>query len=462
MLSKIWDSHVVAIRPEGTALIYVDRHLLHEGSRHAFQMLGDGGRRVRRPHLTFAFADHLVPTRNQAAGIAGIVNEEARTMANLQVENCGAAGVRLFGLDDPDQGIVHAVAPEQGLTLPGLTIVCGDSHTSTHGAFGALAFGIGSSEVAHVLATQTLWQLRPRTMRIEANGRLPAGTTPKDLILSIIGTITTAGATEHVIEFSGTAIRAMSMEERMSVCNMSIEAGGRAGLVAPDDVTFEYLAGRPYAPKGASWDRALGEWRLLPSAPDAVFDREIRIDTDGLAPMVTWGTSPEDVLPITDRVPDPEVETNLARRAKMARSLEYMNLKPGTPLAEIPVDRVFIGSCTNGRISDLRAAAAIIAGRRVAVRAMVVPASRAVARQAEAEGLKRAFQDAGFDWREPGCSMCLGMNDDILAPGERCASTSNRNFEGRQGKGGRTHLVSAPMAAAAAITGRLADVRLLC
>jgi 3-isopropylmalate/(R)-2-methylmalate dehydratase large subunit len=461
LFQKIWDAHVVATRPEGTALLYIDRHLLHEGSRHAFEMLRQAGRGVRRPRLTFAFADHLVPTRNQAAGVEGIANEEARTMAALQVANCATAEIRLFSLDDPDQGIVHVVAPEQGLTLPGLTVVCGDSHTSTHGAFGALAFGIGSSEVSHVLATQTLWQRRPRTMRVWFAGRLPLGTTSKDLILATIGAIGTAGATEHVIEFAGLAVQAMSMEERMSVCNMAIEAGARAGLIAPDDTTFEYLAGRRHAPSGPAWDRAVREWRGLRSADDATFDQEVTIDATTLAPMVTWGTSPEDVLPITGRVPDPGQEPHQGRRARLLRALDYMALVPGTPLSEIAVDRVFIGSCTNSRISDLRGAAAVIRGRRAVVRAMVVPGSRQVSRQAEAEGLDRIFRDAGFDWREPGCSMCLGMNDDLLSPGERCASTSNRNFEGRQGKGGRTHLVSAPMAAAAAVTGRLTDVRTL-
>lgn len=459
MFQKIWDAHVVTRRPEGTSLIYIDRHLLHEGSRHAFEMLAQSGRRVRRPELTFAFADHVVPTRNQAAGVDAIQNPEARAMARLQVENCDRNGIRLYGLHDPDQGIVHVVAPERGLTLPGLTVVCGDSHTSTHGAFGALAFGIGSSEVSHVLATQSLWQRPSKTMRICVDGRLPRGSTAKDLILAIIGLVTAEGATEHVIEFTGPAISALCMEQRMSVCNMAIEAGARAGLIAPDDTTFQYLAGRAHAPREAAWDQALRYWSTLGSAPDAAFDREVCIDASGIAPMVTWGTSPEDVAPITGRVPDPDGEPDTSRRARMVRALEYMGLVPGMALTDIQIDRVFIGSCTNGRISDLRAAAAVLGGRRVVVPAMVVPGSREVSRLARDEGLEAAFRNAGFDWREPGCSMCLGMNDDLLTPGERCASTSNRNFEGRQGKGGRTHLVSSTMAVAAAVTGRLADVR---
>jgi 3-isopropylmalate/(R)-2-methylmalate dehydratase large subunit len=461
MYEKIWDAHVVVARDDGTALLFIDRHLFHEGSRNAFNFLRAKGRSVRRPDLTFGCADHLVPTIGQSAGVSQIQNPEARVMAEAQVSNTQKYGIQLFGLDDPRQGIVHVVGPEQGLTLPGLTMVCGDSHTSTHGALGALAFGIGASEVSHVLATQTLWQQRAKTMRITIDGALGAGVTSKDVILAIIGRIGMDGATGYVIEYAGSAVRAMSMEQRMTICNMAIEAGARAGMIAPDDRTYEYLHGRPYAPQGADWDRALAAWRALPSDPDAVFDRELAVDASAIAPMVTWGTSPEDAVAITDLVPDPAAERDPGRRARLEQALRYMDLRPGTPMTEIRVDRVFIGSCTNARIEDLRLAAKVVQGRKAVVPAMVVPGSRLVRDQAEAEGLDRIFRDAGLDWREPGCSMCLGMNGELVPEGERCASTSNRNFEGRQGKGSRTHLVSPSMAAAAAITGRFTDIRQL-
>jgi len=459
LFDKIWDDHLVDEQADGTALIYIDRHLVHEvTSPQAFEGLRLAGRPVRRPEATLAVADHNVPTTDRAQGIS---DPESRLQVETLTRNCAEFGVPLIRLDDVRQGIVHIIGPEEGFTLPGLTIVCGDSHTATHGAFGALAFGIGTSEVEHVLATQTLIQKRPRNMRVTVEGALPFGVTAKDLILAIIGAIGTAGGTGHVIEYAGAAIRALSMEGRMTVCNMSIEAGARAGLIAPDETTFAYLEGRPMAPKAADWERALAHWRTLPSDPGATYDNEVTLDAGAVAPQVTWGTSPQDVAPITGRVPDPADEADPGRRAAIERSLAYMGLAPGTPLAEIAVDRVFIGSCTNGRIEDLRAAAAVVDGRRVAegVGAMVVPGSGLVKRQAEAEGLDRIFLAAGIEWREPGCSMCLAMNADRLAPGERCAATSNRNFEGRQGPGGRTHLVSPAMAAAAAVTGRLADVR---
>jgi 3-isopropylmalate/(R)-2-methylmalate dehydratase large subunit len=461
LFEKIWDAHVVDQQPDGTCLLYIDRHLVHEvTSPQAFEGLRVAGRKVRRPDLTLAVPDHNVPTTDRRVGIADPVSR-------LQVEtlerNCREFGIELFGMNDIRQGIVHVIGPEQGFTLPGTTIVCGDSHTSTHGAFGALAFGIGTSEVEHVLATQTLLQKKPKTMRIAVEGELHEGCTAKDVILAIIGTIGTAGGTGHVIEYAGSVIRSLSMEGRMTICNMSIEAGARAGLVAPDEKTFAYLKGRPKAPKGAAWEAAVAYWRTLPSDRDAVFDREITLDAAAIEPQVTWGTSPQDVVPITGRVPDPEDAPTPERRAAMERALAYMGLEPGTPLESIKIDKVFIGSCTNARIEDLRLVAKLVKGKKVAphVQAMIVPGSGLVKQQAEEEGLHEIFLEAGFEWREAGCSMCLGMNPDQLKPGERCASTSNRNFEGRQGKGGRTHLLSPAMAAAAAITGRLTDVRRL-
>ena len=459
LFDKIWDSHLVHRQDDGTCLIYIDRHLVHEvTSPQAFEGLRDTGRVVRRPDATLAVADHNVPTTDRSQGIA-------EAGSRLQVEtleaNCAEFGVEYFGMDDVRQGIVHIIGPEQGLTQPGTTIVCGDSHTATHGAFGALAFGIGTSEVEHVLATQTLIQRRAKNMRISVEGALPFGVTAKDVILAVIGQIGTAGGTGHVIEYAGPAIEALSMEGRMTVCNMTIEAGARAGLIAPDDTTFAYLKGRPRSPQGADWDTAVAQWRGLVSDPGARYDTEVVLDASQIAPQVTWGTSPQDVLPITGAVPDPAAAGDEATRQSITRSLEYMGLEAGTPLAEIAIDRVFIGSCTNGRIEDLRAVAEIVKGRKVAasVDAMVVPGSGLVKRQAEDEGIDKVLVEAGFDWREPGCSMCLAMNADKLVPGERCASTSNRNFEGRQGPGGRTHLMSPVMAAAAAIAGRLADVR---
>ncbi|HSE79496.1 MAG TPA: 3-isopropylmalate dehydratase large subunit [Alphaproteobacteria bacterium] len=459
LFDKIWDSHLVHTQDDGTCVLYIDRHLIHEvTSPQAFEGLRAAGRKVRRPDATIAVADHNVPTTDRSHGIT---DTESRIQVETLEANCRDFAITYYGMSDIRQGIVHIIGPEQGLTQPGMTIVCGDSHTATHGAFGALAFGIGTSEVEHVLATQTLIQKPAKNMNVALAGDLPPGVTAKDLILAIIGTIGTAGGTGHVVEYSGPAIAKLSMEARMTICNMSIEAGARAGLIAPDETTFEYLKGRPYAPKGAQWEAAVTYWRTLPTDAGAKFDREVTIRADQIAPQVTWGTSPQDVLPITGSVPDPAEVDDAAKRAAMERSLSYMGLTPGTRLQDVKVDRVFIGSCTNARIEDLRAAAAIARGRRVAghVKAMVVPGSGLVKEQAEREGLDRVFRDAGFEWREPGCSMCLAMNADRLDPGERCASTSNRNFEGRQGRGGRTHLMSPEMAAAAAVTGRLADVR---
>jgi 3-isopropylmalate/(R)-2-methylmalate dehydratase large subunit len=459
LFDKIWDGHIVNRQPDGTCLIYIDRHLVHEvTSPQAFEGLRANGRKVRRPDLTIAVADHNLPTTDRSRGIT---EPESRLQVETLERNVKEFGVPYFAVDDIRQGIVHIIGPEQGMTQPGTTIVCGDSHTATHGAFGALAFGIGTSEVEHVLATQTLIQFPAKNMLVKVDGDLPFGITAKDLILAIIGKIGTAGGTGHVIEYAGSAIRKLSMEGRMTVCNMTIEAGARAGLVAPDETTFTYLKGRPHVPKGGAWEQALAYWQTLPSDPGARYDREAVLDAAAIVPQVTWGTSPQDVLPITGKVPNPADEADGAKRAAMQRSLDYMGLVPGTPLAALPVQRVFIGSCTNGRIEDLRAAAAVAKGRKVAasVNAMVVPGSGLVKHQAEDEGLDRVFLEAGFEWREPGCSMCLAMNPDKLEPGERCASTSNRNFEGRQGRGGRTHLVSPAMAAAAAIAGRLADVR---
>ncbi|MBR0644028.1 3-isopropylmalate dehydratase large subunit [Plastoroseomonas hellenica] len=461
MFEKIWSRHRVLERDDGQTLLYVDRHLVHDGSAPAFEMLRSRGIAPRAPDRIFATPDHYVPTDPRTR--QAIPNDEHRGMVEALERNAAASGFRLFGLKDGNQGIVHVVGPEAGLSQPGMLIVCGDSHTSTHGALGALAFGIGSTEVAHVLATQSLWQRKPATMRITVDGKLGFGVTGKDVILAIIAQIGAAGATGHVIEYAGSAIRGLSMEGRLTLCNMSIEGGGRAGMVAPDDTTFQYIAGRPFAPQGHDWDAALMRWRALPSDPEARFDTEVTLDGDAVAPMVTWGNSPEDALPIDARIPDPAMEPDAERRTMMAGTFAYMGLMPGTPLEEVAVNRVFIGSCTNGRIEDLRAAAAVARGRRVAegVTAWVVPGSAPVKRQAEAEGLDRIFTEAGFEWREAGCSMCLGTNGEIAAPGERVASTSNRNFRGRQGPGARTHLMGPAMAAAAAVTGHLADVRRL-
>jgi 3-isopropylmalate/(R)-2-methylmalate dehydratase large subunit len=459
LYDKIWDDHVVDMQPDGTGLLYIDRHLVHEvTSPQAFEGLRLGGRRVRAPEKTLAVVDHNVPTTDRSHGID---DPESRMQVEQLAQNAREFGIEYYNERDLRQGIVHIIGPEQGFTLPGTTIVCGDSHTSTHGAFGALAHGIGTSEVEHVLATQTLIQKKAKNMRVTVNGALSEGVTAKDIILSIIGEIGTAGGTGHVIEYGGGAIEALSMEGRMTVCNMSIEGGARAGLVAPDDKTFAYLKPRPKAPKGGAWEQAVAYWRTLRSDSDAEFDREIKLDARNLPPVVTWGTSPEDVISIFGRVPRVEDGHSEAKRHAIRRALDYMGLAGGEKITDIAVDRVFLGSCTNGRIEDLRAAAKILAGKTVAagVKAMVVPGSGLIKQQAEAEGLDKIFIAAGFEWREPGCSMCLAMNPDKLAPGERCASTSNRNFEGRQGFRGRTHLVSPAMAAAAAIAGRFVDVR---
>jgi 3-isopropylmalate/(R)-2-methylmalate dehydratase large subunit len=459
LFDKIWDSHVVDRQDDGTCLIYIDRHLVHEvTSPQAFEGLRLAKRKVRHPEATLAVPDHNVPTSDRSRGIE---DEESRIQVETLERNCAEFGVPIFGMNDHRQGIVHIIGPEQGFTLPGMTIVCGDSHTATHGAFGALAFGIGTSEVEHVLATQTLIQRPAKNLRITVDGALSVGVTAKDLILAIIGKIGTAGGTGYVIEYAGQAIRDLSMEGRMTICNMSIEGGARAGLIAPDETTYEYIKGRPMAPKAGAWEQAVTYWRTLPSDAGARYEKEVTLSTAEIAPQVTWGTSPEDVVPITGRVPNPESARDENKRQAMLRALEYMGLEADTPMTEVKVDKVFIGSCTNGRIEDLREAAKVAEGRKVAagVYAMVVPGSGLVKEQAEAEGLDRVFLEAGFDWREPGCSMCLAMNADRLQPGERCASTSNRNFEGRQGRGGRTHLVSPGMAAAAAVSGHLADVR---
>ncbi|APH57518.1 3-isopropylmalate dehydratase large subunit [Granulibacter bethesdensis] len=461
LFDKIWDAHVVDRLEDGTCILYIDRHLVHEvTSPQAFEGLRMAGRPVRRPDATIAVVDHNVPTSDRRAGIQ---EPESRLQVETLQKNVAEFGVPYFDLLDVRQGIVHVVGPEQGISLPGFTIVCGDSHTSTHGALGALAFGIGTSEVEHVLATQTLLQKPAKNMLVEVRGKMPPGTTAKDMILAIIGKIGTAGGNGHVIEYAGEAVRALDMAGRMTICNMSIEAGARAGLVAPDDVTFDWLRGRPFAPQGEDFDRAVEYWRSLASDEGAHYDRVVVLEASEIVPMVTWGTSPEDVVRIDGTVPDPDRATDEARRTQMRRMLDYMDLKPGASIADLPVDVVFIGSCTNSRIEDLRSAAAIARGRHVAdgVRALVVPGSGIVRQQAEQEGLDRIFLDAGFEWREPGCSMCLGMNPDKLTPGQRCASTSNRNFEGRQGPGGRTHLLSPAMAAAAAVTGKLTDVRTL-
>src|SRR5882672_8840322 len=464
LFEKIWEEHVVHEEPHHPSLLYIDLHLIHEvTSPQAFAGLRDSGRKIRAPHRTYATMDHNVPTTNRNLPIADLDSK-------LQVEtlrrNCEDFGIKLYDLGSREQGIIHVIGPELGLTQPGMTIVCGDSHTATHGAFGALAFGIGTSEVEHVLATQTLLTTHSKNMRVSVEGALPIGIRAKDIILAIIAKIGTAGGTGYVIEYAGETIRALSMEGRMTVCNMSIEAGARAGLIGADDITFDYIRGRPRAPKGAAWEIALQNWRSLKSDTAAKFDAEVRLNAGDVAPMVTWGTSPEQALPITGRVPDPAAESDANKREGIQRALAYMDLKPGTPLRDLKIDRAFIGSCTNGRIEDLRDAAKIVEaqlkkGRKVAahVGAMIVPGSGLVKEQAEAEGLDETFTAAGFEWREAGCSMCLAMNADRLEPGERCASTSNRNFEGRQGRGGRTHLMSPAMAAAAAVAGHLADVR---
>ncbi|HEX5635153.1 MAG TPA: 3-isopropylmalate dehydratase large subunit [Gemmatimonadales bacterium] len=459
LFEKVWAAHVVDEVPGGPALLYVDLHLVHEvTSPQAFEGLRLAGRRVRRPDRTLATVDHNVPTGDRSLPVRDPV---AATQLRTLVQNVHAAGIELFDLDSPDQGIVHVIGPEQGATQPGMTVVCGDSHTSTHGAFGALAFGIGTSEVEHVLATQCIVQSRPRTMEARFEGTLPRGVGAKDMVLRLIGTIGHAGGTGYVIEYTGGAIRALPMEGRMTICNMSIEAGARAGMISPDETTFAWLAGRPRVPHGDAWDEAVARWRALATEPGAAFDRTVVIDVSDLAPQVTWGTNPGMVTDITGRVPAPDDFSDQAEQRATARALEYMGLVPGTPLEGLAIDRVFIGSCTNARLADLEAAASVVRGRRVAsgVRAMVVPGSQRVKAEAEARGLDRIFREAGFEWRNSGCSMCLGMNDDILGAGERCASTSNRNFEGRQGKGGRTHLLSPVMAAAAAVEGRLVDVR---
>ena len=458
LYDKIWENHLVHQQNDGTSLIYVDRHLVHEvTSPQAFEGLRLQNRKVRRPELTLAVPDHNVPTTDRSKGIN---DEDSRIQVETLRKNCKDFGVELFDVNDKRQGIVHIIGPEQGFTQPGTVIVCGDSHTATHGAFGALAFGIGTSEVEHVLATQTLMQKKSKNLRINVNGSLPKGVTAKDVILKIIGTIGTAGGTGYVVEFAGDVIKSLSMEERMTVCNMTIEAGARAGLIAPDDKTFNYLKGKTMSPKGENWLKAVEFWKTLYSDKECKFDKEVNINGKEIEPLVTWGTSPQDVSPVTGVVPDPDKEKNEDRKMAMKRSLDYMGLKANTKISDIKIDKIFIGSCTNGRIEDLRLAAELLKGKKIAenVSAMVVPGSGLVKEQAEKEGIDKIFKDAGFEWREPGCSMCLGMNPDQLKPKERCASTSNRNFEGRQGREGRTHLVSPAIAAASAIKGSFATV----
>ena len=460
LFDKVWDNHIVA-QEEDETLLYVDRCLIHEGSRHTFDTLHERGLGVAHPDKIFAFSDHYIPTdpRTRARGVASLPDPDIRNMIELLERNTDEYGIARFGWGDERQGILHVAGPELGLSQPGIVLVGADSHTSTHGAFGNLSFGIGASETTHVVATQTIWQRRPETLRISIEGTLGFGVTAKDIILAVIAKIGIGGAIGYAIEYAGSTIARMSMNERMTVCNMSIEAGGRAGMIAPDDTTYQFLAGRSFTPKGAAWDTALAFWRTLPSDPGAAFGKEVELDAASVAPMVTWGTNPEQALPITGRVPDPERETNAERRGEYANALAYMGLQPNVPLGDIAVDRVFIGSCTNGRIDDLRAAAAVAKLGRAVVPTWVVPGSEGVKRQAEAEGLDRIFTAAGFEWREAGCSMCTAINGDQLTPGERCASTSNRNFQGRQGPGGRTHLMSPAMAAAAALRGHLVDVR---
>jgi len=456
IFDKIWNNHLVEKQEDGTCLIYIDRHLVHEvTSPQAFEGLRNGGREVRKPNYTFAVADHNVPTSDRSQGIT---NKESRIQVETLEKNCKDFGVTLFPLLDKRQGIVHIVGPEQGITQPGMTIVCGDSHTATHGAFGALAFGIGTSEVEHVLATQTLIQKPAKNMRISVEGQVSPSVTSKDIILNIIGKIGTAGGTGYVIEYSGDAIKKLSMEGRMTICNMSIEGGARAGLIAPDEKTFSYIKNRPYAPKSEDWEKAVNFWKKLPSDPDSKYDKEVKIKASSIEPQVTWGTSPQDVVPINGYIPDPKNTKDENKKKAILRSLDYMGLKPNQKIRDIKIDRVFIGSCTNGRIEDLREVAKVVNGKKVTVNAMIVPGSGLVKQQAEKEGLDKILKNAGFDWREPGCSMCLAMNPDQLKPMERCASTSNRNFEGRQGRLGRTHLVSPAIAAASAIKGKLSLV----
>ena len=456
LIDKLWSAHEITRREDGAALLWVDRHYVHEGSFHGFSQMQARGRAVAEPGLTFGVADHYVPTRGRDREIP---NPEIAAMVRNLEKNAADNHISLFGLHDLRQGIVHVVGPEQGITLPGLLIVCGDSHTSTHGAFGAYAFGIGASEVAHVLMTQTLWQKKPKRMRITVDGHTTVGVAAKDIALTIIARVGADGAQGHAIEFAGSAITALSMEGRMTLCNMSIEAGGRCGMVAPDATTFAYLKGRPYAPKGSAFDQAVEAWSMLASDEDAAFDREVTLDAAGIAPIVTWGTTPDDALPIDSNVPDPARESDAARATYIREALDYMGIAPGKKLSDIAIDRVFIGSCTNSRIEDLRAAAAVLAGRTSKVPGLVSPGSSTVKRQAEQEGLDRIFRAAGLEWADSGCSMCVGINGDLVPPGERCASTTNRNFRGRQGPGARTHLMSPAMVAAAAVSGHLADVR---
>ena len=458
LFDKIWSDHLVGQRNDGTSLLYIDRHLVHEvTSPQAFEGLKLSNRKVRRPEATFATADHNVPTINRE----NISDEQSRIQVETLAKNTKEHNIEYFELTDRRQGIVHIIGPEQGITQPGMTMVCGDSHTSTHGAFGALAFGIGTSEVEHVLATQTIVQKPAKNMRIAVNGKLPFGVTSKDLILYIIGQIGTAGGNGHVIEYAGTSLKPLSMESRMTICNMSIEAGARAGLIAPDQITFDYIKGRPYAPSNKHWEKAIEYWSSLPSDQDAFYDNELIINSDEIDPMVTWGTSPEDVVAVSGFVPDPSSGKTENKQKSIQRSLDYMGLKSGTKITDIKLDKIFIGSCTNGRIEDLRNVASIVKDKKISshVGGMIVPGSGLVKKQAEEEGLSKIFIDAGFEWRDAGCSMCLGMNPDQLKPGERCASTSNRNFEGRQGRGGRTHLMSPELAAASAIRGNISDIR---
>ncbi len=456
LFDRLWASHAIVTRDDGETLIAIDRHFVHEGSHHAFAKIAEKGRPVARPELTFGVADHYVPTRDRQSGIA---DATIRGMVDKLIANTGREQVQLFGLEDRRQGIVHVVGPEQGLTLPGLTVVCGDSHTSTHGALGAWAFGIGASEVAHVLMTQTLWQRKPKTLKVQVNGAFAPGMGGKDLALTLIALIGADGAQGHVIEYTGPAVRSLSIEGRLTLCNLSIESGARCGLVAPDGVTVDYVRGRPFAPQGAAFEAAAEHWLTLQSDADAVFDKVVEIDASAIIPTVTWGTSPEEALPVTAHVPNPAAMGDAAKAAQFAASLDYMGLRPGMAISEIVIDRVFIGSCTNSRIEDLRAAAAVLAGRKAKVPGLVSPGSSLVKAQAEGEGLDEIFRSAGLEWVESGCSMCVGMNGDLVPSGERCASTTNRNFRGRQGPGSRTHLMSPAMVAAAAVTGHLTDVR---
>jgi len=462
MFEKIWNRHVIVERGGNECLLHIDRNFVHEGSFHAFAALARDGRKVRKPRQTIAVADHYAPTRNREQGIAAVTDPEMRNMVELLAKNVAANDIdRYYDLDHPQQGIVHVIGPELGITQPGMVITVADSHTSTHGALGSIAFGLGASQLKQILATQCLWQKKPKLMRITVDGAIPAGVTAKDIILAIIAKIGTAGATGHAIEYAGSAIRALSMEGRLTVCNMSIEAGARCGMVAPDDTTYAYLNGRQYAPRAALWEQALADWRSLPSDAGAHFDREVSLDASTLEPMVTWGTSPEQALMISAAVPDPARGSTAEQRAQLEQAVQYMGLTPGMPLASIKIDNAFIGTCTNGRLDDLRAAATVLKGRKIVVKGWVSPGSTAIKRQAEAEGLDRVFKEAGFEWRSSGCSSCVAMSGDTVPAGERCASTSNRNFEGRQGKGARTHLMSPAMVAAAAVTGHLTDVRTL-